>query len=169
MAQASAPPDQPAVRDPPLGGGGLFAALVVGLVVSIVSQSSQAFAHSGIELPLVGDLEPRRRRLRGRDPGRRDRADHLGGHGHRRADRPGHFRVPLRAGSAVAGGAAVDLDRFLAAVPSIVVGLWALLVLSPGLRQPGGAVPRPRSRRSDGSSGARPTARASCSPRWCSP
>ena len=47
------------------------------------------------------------------------------------------------------------LDRsigLLAAVPSIVVGLWGLLVLTPDLRQPGGAVPRLGARSSGGSS-----------------
>ena len=40
------------------GAAGLFAALVIGLVVSIVSQSSQAFAHSGISFLWSGTWNP---------------------------------------------------------------------------------------------------------------
>ena len=113
------------------GGAGLFAALVIGLIVSIVSQSSQAFAQLGSGLFLVRDLEPRCRRLRGWDARRRDRHHHVGGNDHCRADRPRHLRVALRVDPAWLAGPLSTSIEFLAVVPSIVVGLWALLVLSP--------------------------------------
>lgn len=113
------------------GGAGLFAALVIGLIVSIVSQSSQAFAHSGISFLWSGTWNP-------------DAGDYAGG-----TLVVGTvittlvamiIVVPIGLGTSVsvseliprwlAGPLSTSIE-FLAAVPSIVVGLWALLVLSP--------------------------------------
>ena len=113
------------------GGAGLFAALVIGLIVSIVSQSSQAFAHSGLSFFWSGTWNP-------------DAGDYAGG-----TLVAGTvittlvamiIVVPIGLGISVslseliprwlAGPLSTSIE-FLAAVPSIVVGLWALLVLSP--------------------------------------
>ena len=131
MAQAPAAALEPFVRDRPLGSAGLFAALVIGLIVSIVSQSSQAFAHSGIGFFWSGTWNP-------------DAGDYAGG-----TLVVGTvittlvamiIVVPIGLGISVslselmprwlAGPLSTSIE-FLAAVPSIVVGLWALLVLSP--------------------------------------
>ncbi len=113
------------------GATGLFAALVVGLVVSIVSQSSQAFAHSGISFLWSGTWNP-------------DAGDYAGGTlvvGTVLTTLVAMIIVvPVGLGISVslseltprwlAGPLSASIE-FLAAVPSIVVGLWALLVLSP--------------------------------------
>jgi phosphate transport system permease protein len=113
------------------GAAGLFAAIVVGLIVSIVSQSSQAFAHSGISFLWSGTWNP-------------DAGDYASG-----TLVVGTVITTLVAMIIVVPvglGVSVSLSElmprwlaaplstsieFLAAVPSIVVGLWALLVLSP--------------------------------------
>ncbi|MGO9207774.1 MAG: phosphate ABC transporter permease subunit PstC [Candidatus Limnocylindrales bacterium] len=113
------------------GAAGLFAALVTGLIVSIVSQSSQAFAHSGVGFLWSGTWNP-------------DAGAYAGG-----TLVVGTvittlvamlIVVPIGLGISVsvseltprwlAGPLSTSIE-FLAAVPSIVVGLWALLVLSP--------------------------------------
>ncbi len=113
------------------GSAGLFAAIVIGLIVSIVSQSSQAFAHSGIGFLWSGTWNP-------------DAGDYAGGHlvvGTVITTFVAMIIVvPIGLGISVslselmprwlAGPLSTSIE-FLAAVPSIVVGLWALLVLSP--------------------------------------
>ena len=113
------------------GSAALFAVVVIGLIVSIVSQSSQAFAHSGIGFLWSGTWNP-------------DAGDYAGG-----ILVVGTvittfvamiIVVPIGLGISVslselmprwlAGPLSTSIE-FLAAVPSIVVGLWALLVLSP--------------------------------------
>ncbi|HLI74060.1 MAG TPA: phosphate ABC transporter permease subunit PstC [Acidimicrobiales bacterium] len=113
------------------GGAALFAAVVVGLVISLADGSSQAFAHSGLGLLWSGTWDPAHLRYGA-----------------------GVFvlgtlvttlvaivlAVPIGVGTAaflsefaprwIAAPLSVLVD-LIAAVPSIVVGLWGLLVLSP--------------------------------------
>jgi phosphate transport system permease protein len=113
------------------GGATVFAAVAVALVVSLLSASSQAFGHSGLSLLWTGAWDP---------------AHRIYG--------AGTFivgtivttavalvlAVPVGVGTAaflselaprwVAGPLSVLID-LIAAVPSIVVGLWGLLVLTP--------------------------------------
>ena len=146
------------------GATGLFAALVVGLVVSIVSQSSQAFAHSGISFLWSGTWNP-------------DAGDYAGGTlvvGTVLTTLVAMIIVvPVGLGISVslseltprwlAGPLSASIE-FLAAVPSIVVGLWALLVLSPC--SPPTSSPRSRAFRSSVGSFTDPlTDRAYCLPR----
>jgi len=113
------------------GGAGLFAALLIGLVISIVSGSSQAFSHSGMGFLWSGTWNP------------------AGGDYAAGTLLVGTVLttfvamvivVPVGLGVSVSltelapkwlAGPLGTVIEFLAAVPSIVVGLWALLVLSP--------------------------------------
>ena len=131
MTTPARPTRRAGLRARPLGRGGLFVAVLVGLVVSIAIDSSQALAHSGIAFLWSGTWNPA--------------ANQFGA---------GILVVgtivttavamviviPIGLGMAaflselaprwLAGPLATAID-LLAAVPSIVVGLWALLVLSP--------------------------------------
>lgn len=113
------------------GAAGFFAVLMIGLVVSIVSQSSQAFTHSGISFLWSGTWNP-------------DAGDYAGGTlvvGTVLTTLVAMVLVvPVGLGISVslseltprwlAGPLSTSIE-FLAAVPSVVVGLWALLILSP--------------------------------------
>src|ERR1039458_3720104 len=74
------------------GGAGLFAAVVVALLLSIAGSSSQAITHSGVGFLWSGTWNPA----------------------------AGEY-----------GAGILVVGRLLAAVPSIVVGLWGLIVLTP--------------------------------------
>ena len=113
------------------GGAGLFAAVAIGLVVTIVSQSSQAFTHSGISFLWSGTWNP--------DAGEFAAGTLVVGTVLTTLVAMA-IVVPVGLGISVsvseltprwlAGPLSTSIE-FLAAVPSIVVGLWALLVLSP--------------------------------------
>ncbi len=113
------------------GGAGLFTAVAVALVVSLLSSSSQAFAHSGLSLLWTGTWDPTHK-IYGAET----------------------FIVGTLITTAVALVLAVPIGvataaflselaprwlatplsvliDLIAAVPSIVVGLWGLLVLTP--------------------------------------
>jgi phosphate transport system permease protein len=113
------------------GAAGLFAAVLLGLLVSVAIDSSQALAHSGIAFLWSGTWNP---------------AANQYGAGILvlgtvvTTSLAMFIVVPVGLGMAaylselaprwLAGSLSAAID-LLAAVPSIVVGLWALLVLSP--------------------------------------
>lgn len=113
------------------GAAAVFAALVVGFVVSIVSGSSQAFAHSGIGFVWSGTWKPAAGEVA---------AGPLVVGTVLTTFVAMLLVVPVGLGIAVslseltpswlAGPLSAGIE-FLAAVPSIIVGLWALLVVSP--------------------------------------
>ena len=113
-------------------GAGLFGAVVIAVAVSIATGSAQAFAHYG-----PGFCGRRHTHLvRGTTPPPAGLSapccpDHGGGHDHCAPDRPRCCRGLVGAGPSKVAGVASTLVELLAAVPSIVVGLWALLVLQP--------------------------------------
>ena len=117
------------------GGAAIFAAVAVGLVVAVFSGSAEAFAHSGISfiwsttwdpannqygagILIVGTIVTTAVAMVLAVPVGIGVAVYLS------ELAPGWLAAPM--------GAAIE---FLAAVPSIVVGLWALLVLSPVFAQ----------------------------------
>jgi phosphate transport system permease protein len=112
-------------------GGTLFAAVVIAVVVSIATGSAQAFAHYGLGLVWSGTWSPA--------TGQYGAGILVVG----TALTTGVamlLAAPIGLGAAIAlselvprkvAGAASTFIELLAAVPSIVVGLWALLVLSP--------------------------------------
>jgi phosphate transport system permease protein len=112
-------------------GGVVFVATVVALVVSVADGSATAFAHSGVSFLWSGTWNP--------DAGRYGAGILIVG----TLVTTGVamlLAVPVGLGVAVAlsevaprriAGLLGTAVEFLAAVPSIVVGLWALLVLSP--------------------------------------
>ena len=112
-------------------GAGVFAAVVLAIVVSIATGSAQAFAHYGPGFVWSGTYSP--------STGQYAAGLLIVG----TVVTTGVaiiIAAPIGLGAAVAlselvpskiGGVASTLVELLAAVPSIVVGLWALLVLSP--------------------------------------
>ena len=133
LAEAVGPPRGTALRRAALGRGHSSSpAVAVALVVSLLSSSSQAFAHSGSEPAVDGHLGPDPQDLRGRDLHR----GHPGHHGRRPASWPSPSAWPRPPSCPswrprwLATPLSVLID-LIAAVPSIVVGLWGLLVLTP--------------------------------------
>ena len=113
-------------------GAGLFGAVVIGLLLGIGTDSALALAHSGLGFVWSGTWNPA--------------ADQYGAGilvvGTRSSPprSPWSSSVPIGLGTAVflselaprwIAGPLARLIELLAAVPSIVVGLWALLVLLP--------------------------------------
>jgi phosphate transport system permease protein len=113
------------------GGAALFAAIAIALVVSLLSSSSQAFAHSGLSLLWTGTWDP--------TGGMYGAATFIVGTLVTTAVAL-LLAVPIGVGTAsflselaprwLATPLSVLID-LIAAVPSIVVGLWGLLVLTP--------------------------------------
>jgi phosphate transport system permease protein len=120
-----------AYRPAYLVGGAVFAAVVIAVIVSIATGSAQAFAHYGLSLVWSGTWSP--------STGQYGAGILVVG----TALTTGAamlLAAPVGLGAAVAlselvprkvAAAASTFIELLAAVPSIVVGLWALLVLSP--------------------------------------